>query len=424
MVLKFLVALLRSNRSTQDEFFRRQLPESIFPSHSAVVHWVYNFRSQHGVYPSLSAVKTRFPDLVFPNTRDSAHTAIEEILDHYKFSEIQKAFNAAKKELDAGKSISSTFNLLKGHINGITDFSFASEDRYAGSDDSADDEYRRRVKLRHEDNAHFCFTPWPQVNSLLGMSEYGDHMLLAARTSLGKTWLALVMAYHHALMGERVLFTSKEMTTNQLYMRLEALIFKLHYGNFKDAKLPPRELRRWRHEKAIYKKTPIAKNFLITGMETVKGTGMENIIAKIEEFRPTSVWVDGAYLIHHPGQKFQNDVQRFTVTSNLSKRYAKAYKVFWCSVVQGNRDGENSAGDTRVSLKDIYGADAWAQDSSTVFLLGGKRGSNSRILSLAKSRESAIGDFNIGFSLSPPNFPILLGGSTAGSASTVSFTTT
>jgi hypothetical protein len=105
--------------------------------------------------------------------------------------------------------------------------------------------------------------------------------------------------------------------------------------------------------------------------------------------------------------------------SNVLKRLAKAYKLISFSTIQGKREAENKEGETTVSLKDLFGGDAWAQDADNVLLINGRRDSRVRKLSLAKGRESAIGEFHVAFRLEPkPYFGQVRGAFTTGTTGT------
>jgi len=69
-------------------------------------------------------------------------------------------------------------------------------------------------------------TPWPRLNSLLGGGiQPTDSVVLAARTSVGKTAMALNIAAYLAIsQKQRVLFFSLEMSPEQLWIRLASQV--------------------------------------------------------------------------------------------------------------------------------------------------------------------------------------------------------
>lgn len=217
------------------------------------------------------------------------------------------------------------------------------------------------------------------------------------------TWMALYWANYFEQLGERVLFISKELPSIQVLARWSSLRFKFSYPDFRKGELSPRHLVRWNRAAIQFKKDD---RVIISGNDTVKGVGFNQIFQKIQSFSPTVLVVDGAYLIY-PEEKFNNDVQRFAFISSMLKRISMAYKLKTIAVVQAKREAEADtlSGVTKAGITHIYGADTWAQDSDWVIMLNGKRGASIRTASLEKSREGEIGSWGLDFKLHP--FPCL-----------------
>lgn len=400
MVLRFLGTLLRANKNQQDEFYSKQIPKGIFRDNRSEVSWVYSYRDRFGRYPSVAAFKKRFRSVELPRTRESVETAVQAILDSDLFNQVTGTVNKAKEMYSGGRPI----NEVAGYIR-ETAAKWRTYDANYIDYNSKDSglvfkRYSARVTQRIE-GKFLVPSPWPALNELIAYSEPGEHNIMASRTSIGKTWILLMMAEHYRKIGLRVLVITKEMPTYQLAERYECLTYKLDYESFRKANLKPEDLARW---KKLRRKFP-REGIIISGQETLEGVGFSHITTKIQQHRPDVLLVDGAYLIWPEGFKYSgNMVDRFTMISNTMKRICKYFSLIGWSVIQIKREAENKEGDTDASLKDIYGADVWAQDSDNVVLISGKRGSPIRKIKLAKGRESNVGEFNIHFKLSPYPF--------------------
>lgn len=217
------------------------------------------------------------------------------------------------------------------------------------------------------------------------------------------TWLALEWAHYLEANGERVLVISKELPTPQVLMRWTAIHERLNYHDLRHGTLSPKQLRRFAQSAVKYERAE--SNLLISGTELISGVGFSQIIQKIQEFAPTVLVVDGAYLIY-PEEKFPNDQQRFAYSSAMLRRISGAHGLKSILVVQAKREAEAEtiSGVTKAALKDIYGADNWAQDADFVLLINGKRGAPIRTVHLDKGRESDVGSWVIDFKLAP--YPI------------------
>jgi replicative DNA helicase len=419
MVAKFIKALLLANKTTQDWFYAQQLPRGLFHECSAEIKWIFDYRDSKGQYPSLSAFRLRFPKTTLPKVgKDTLEMCLQPVTDRNVFNAMSEAIVAARSMYQGGEEVGKVLGGLRSKLADIQDFSVTSVDLRFGKSTSPMDAYRKRVQSINRGDKWFVPSPWAPLNDLIAFSEPGEHNIIASRTSIGKTWLMLDWVRHFEMANERVLVISKEMSTAQMANRYEALRFKLDYPLFRKGQLRPRDLRRWRDARRSFQ----CDNVIFSGTETLTGVGFNHIIAKIQEYAPTVVFVDGAYLITPEGlSRNANGVERFTAISNTMKRLCLAFRLRGFSIIQIKREAESKNGDTKPSLKEIYGADSWAQDADNVILIGGKRGSKHRLVSLAKGRESNVGEFNINFQLTPyPDFSASRGLITSGDK--VSFT--
>lgn len=417
MVAKFITTLLRANKSQQESFYGMQVPRIVFKDNQPEIRWIYDYRDRHREYPSMSTFRSRFREFRPIKTKDNVETAFQSILDNHLFEELGEVVEKAKLMYGGGeRSMAEVVGYMRKATQEISTFDIGYVDMNMRTTESPWKRYRQRVIDRMQGHAHDP-SPWKSYNDLVGYSEYGEHNIITSRTSIGKTWMSLYWGQHLAAQGEKVLIVSKEMPTPQIGDRLESLLFGLSWPNFRKGTLPPKEVRRWKDERRRLKLTrnfrdwrnnniQLNDNLIITGSETITGVGFGHIISKIQQYRPTVVFADGAYLISPEGlSRNANSVERYTAISNTSKRLAIAFKIVWYSIIQINRQAENKAGETTPSLKDIYGADAWAQDADNVLIFGGKRGARIRIASLAKGRESNVGEFSTRFQLNPrPDF--------------------
>jgi replicative DNA helicase len=410
MVTKFISALLRANRSQQDAFFALQIPRSVFKDCKSEMRWIYDYRSNNASYPSVTAFKARFPNTDLPKTRDTIETAFQAVLDVHLYSEVTTLVDKAKELYASGQTMREVIGFMRQATQELTTFDTNYIDVNFEKTLSPLRDYKQRVKRISDGTINTLPSPWHTYNELTAYSEPGEYNILASRTSIGKTWTLVDWAEHYKNCGECVLVITKEMTAVQMANRFEAHRYKLNYPLFRAGALPPSQLGRWvRLRREYNRKLELGLSqgrVIISGQETLTGVGFSHLISKIQQYRPTKLFVDGAYLILPDGlSRNAGSVERFTSISNTLKRIALVFKLEAFAIIQVNREAENAAAETVPRLKNIYGADAWAQDADKVILIGGKRGSGTRIMSLGKGRESNVGDWVINYQLSPyPNF--------------------
>lgn len=407
--LNFFAALLRGSSAEQDEFYVKQIPKGIFAEHSAEASWIYKFREQHGRYPSAANFNSRF-GVTLKRTNDTAAIALQPLLDRSMFEQMCRVQEETKKLIDAGEPLEVAMESFKNGASRLSSFGFSYNDvDFRRSQSSVNRYMELRRKLR-DPKASMMTSPWPSMNAMISFLRQGETMAVAARTSMGKTFILIYWAWHLAKLGLRVLFITKEMTVATIEDRFEALCYRIPYDLLRAGKLPRKLLIRWLRQRQTGKHLP--DNLIITGKSELKASdGFGPVIAKIKQYKPDIVFGDGWYLLY-PEElpSGASEVARFTRISNMTNAIAKSLGVAFVFSIQVNRTGETAKGIQRAGLSGLYGADAWGQDSDFVAELYGKRGSPSRELSLIKGRESAIGGLNLNFRLNPfPDFSELSG---------------
>lgn len=401
MTLHFIRRLLKASRSEQDRFFSQQIPLSVFKTHEPQIRWVYEYRTRHGVYPSVLAFRSRFPGVELPKSSEPLGAIVSTIVDSDLFEQLSEMVKKGETLYKSGRNSKDIAEFFRrsSHAIRLYDASFVD----SGYDPRSVLKKYREMVIKKSKGIIRPPSPWPTLNDLIGTFLPGEVAVIAARTSLGKTWMTLSWAHYLESTGERVLVISKELPTPQVLMRWTAIHERLNYHDLRHGTLSPKQLRRFAQSAVKFNRAE--SNLLISGTELISGVGFSQIIQKIQEFSPTVLVVDGAYLIY-PEEKFPNDQQRFAYCSAMLRRISGAHGLKSILVVQAKREAEAEtiSGVTKAALKDIYGADNWAQDADFVLLINGKRGAPIRTVHLDKGRESDVGSWVIDFKLSP--YPI------------------
>jgi replicative DNA helicase len=399
--LRFISTLLRSNRNEQTSFFNQSLPESIFAQRGKEIHWLYQYWQQNQRLPSATIFETRFR-LELPHSADLLKTTAQAVLDAALYRGLRDIVERTKKMVDNGQEMTETVNFFRSAAAGLNLSAPAFDDIDFGQSNLVLNRYRNLVRLLSADDQSMLIdTPWATCNKLINFYQAGDLICIAARPHLGKTWILCQWLIHLLRKGARCLCVSKEMPSERVADRLEAIEYQFSFPAMKSGSLPPRELRRWREAR----KKPLPYSLIISGDETIKGIGLIDVAQKIEHSKPTVVMVDGAYLLTVDGMnRNATATETLRAMSSRFKAMAKAMKVVLVVVFQLNRPAEDKKGVSRGTLSNIYGTDALGQDSDGVFLLNGEIGAPVRTFSVAKGRDGGTGDFIINFKLDPPDF--------------------
>lgn len=363
--MDFAKRLLYKVLQTQDlgPVMERGLAPEMMPAaeDQEALRWVMEFRASHGQVPSSELFEGEFPGIDLPYAPDPASFYAEQVAELYVRNEaIDTMLASASDALSGGGS---PFGALGDMRQKFTDLSkFSSVGVEADVRDDAQSRIDMYLRARDSGGLIGIPTPWPSLNDIT--QGWQEEMLIGvgARPKTGKTWFMLWLAWHAFTHGYNVLFFNKENSTRIMNRRLDAIKFKLDYKSLKDGSLTTPEeqsyfdgLQAWEKEKR--------KNCF----KFFHGaTNTAQVEAKVDELNPDLVIVDGAYLLQPSGRHNSEWAREKQISRDLKSIIENTKKPLAYSI-QLNREGDlkkrtNRNGVAPISLSDIAGSDAYAQD--------------------------------------------------------------
>jgi replicative DNA helicase len=192
--------------------------------------------------------------------------------------------------------------------------------------------------------------PWPKLNdTTLGVQKQ-ELVFFYARPKSLKTWLLGMSAVHAFKLGRKPLFISKEMPSNQIRRRMHAIFAGVDYEALRSGKLTQKEEKDYFENLEAFSENP---PFILSGDDEDKG-GVMSVIAKVKEYDPDVVYIDGVYLMHD---------DRSNKRSSDLKRAAKQLNIPIIGSTQANRSAEKTKGESKSEM--AFG-DSFIQDADYV----------------------------------------------------------
>lgn len=400
---QFISALLHASRPEQNRYFARQISPAIFKQREPEIRWIYEQREKHGRFPSPMSFALRFK-AALPKVADTIPETVDAVIGQEHYRQIKRVVESSRELIDQGRDMAQVVSYFKKEAQSLKSYDTSGHSVNFQQSQGALRRYADLVKEIKTPTGNLFTSPWPRLNKLAKYFRPQDLIMLVGRLGLGKSWLMVDWAEHVADCGSKVLLVSKEMSTEAVEDRLEAMRFRLDWEKFRAGELSSADLLRWKRAR-MKRNIP---NIVIDGHETMKGTGFDDIVAAIEREQPDAVFIDAAYRIavSELGPR-ADERSKLVCIAQTGKRLAKAYNVpVWMST-QMNRNAEDKAGNTKGTVKDVFGSDAWMQEADAAFEVSGNRQvDNQRLLSILKGREfKGIGDIMLNFQLAPyPDF--------------------
>ena len=249
-----------------------------------------------------------------------------------------------------------------------------------------------RVKRRWDEPNRGARTGVEGLDRLTRGFRPGQYILLAARTSVGKSAFALCMALSMLSQGKRVLLFTLEMSAEDQLMRLMSRmagipLWRVEEGRFLSEDERERACTAWERV--------LPELNLVIDDDTALTP--ERASRRIRQVRPDVVIVDYLGLMRTE----HNEGTRNDVVSELSrslKQLARRYKIPVIALSQLSRSAENKP---RPELKDLRDSGSLEQDADVVILLwrnGPPQPDGQRIvLDVAKNRQGPLGDVVVRF---------------------------
>lgn len=244
-------------------------------------------------------------------------------------------------------------------------------------------------------NMSICSWPWEPLQEESGGVEKDDYVVIYGRPKSMKSWVLAYLVAHAYEQGKRVLIYTKEMTADNIYMRISACLACVRYREYRKAKLTPYEKSQiyaiWHYLRAMQ---PIQPMVVLSGKDA--GDGGDTVPwlrSKIEEHQPDICVIDGMYLMSDvKGSRKQKDNFRVQNISRDIRQTVLDTGVPVFATIQANRD---AAKNKEANLDEISFSDAIGQDATLAMRVINEKHVPTLALMIGGSREFELDGFRI-----------------------------
>lgn len=381
----------------------------------------YHNDNTHGSVPSWEIIQSRFAGFPYVHSNDTIATLCQEIRRYKVRAQLLSISDQINNTVDVDP-IAAMNALREASTAMLSEHEVSTDMLLSSAAQRIYDDYQLLANSQGVTGIPF---PWEILNEdTQGMHE-GQFIVIYGRPKSMKTWVALYIAAVAYLKGMRVLVWSLEMSEMQILKRVACLIAQVDYDKFKKARLDPATAQKvwqilWsiRDEELIKLKNSGHQSALMA-TRPKGGTGVTSLQAKIKEFKPDLVIVDGMYLMRDDRQRVRNvDWKSIAHISQDLKTTAGQFDIPIIGVTQANRGADKDP--KKADLSELAYADALAQDCDLCLRVTKQIDQASRefelVISIPGGRETLLDAFvihgcaatNLGFkraAITDPNAP-------------------
>lgn len=361
----------------------------------------YHNEHTYGSVPSWQLFQTRFAGFPWAYSYDSLATLCQELRRYKMRADLLTVSEEVQltAEVDPPKAMA----LMREAVTTMsTQHEITQDLTLAGSYEQLRAEYDNIANAQGVTGIPY---PWAILNDDTQGMHPGNFIVFYGRPKSMKTWTALatgVNAYRH---GQRVLVWSLEMNEMQMLKRIACIFCKVDYDKFKKGQLDPvtanqiwQTLETIRDEELVRVTGNGHTPAILATQPRGEGSGIAALQAKITEFRPDLVIVDGMYLMRDDRQKVRSiDWKSVAHISQDLKGTARIFNIPIIGITQANRGADKDP--KKADLAELAYADAIAQDCDLCMRVHKQKDQATHeweiVLSIAGGRETQLDAFVI-----------------------------
>lgn len=395
-----VISKVIEEQSLEDAVKQGIKPEFFAGEWQDIYKWVVTYNSDHGEVPSERAFSKAYGDVDIENTSGETFSGLfEELVEAYKFRVITNTISEAMGSLDDGKvddalsTLSEGLTKSKAETSKIRDFNIVE-----GWQERLDMYKEMRANPNALRGIPTGFSGLDRITQGLRPQQY---IVMVGEPKRGKSLFELIMANACHYSGRVPLFVSFEMSVQEQLARWDALRAKVDYNAVLTGQLSDNEMER------IERQMRLSKNMqpFVMSEDSSGLTTLSAMKAKVKEYQPSALYVDGVYLMDDENGEAKGTPQALTNITRGFKRMAQDFDIPVVNTTQvlswklGNKRTRQITGDS------IGYTSSFVQDADLV--LGVERNpdvDDQSIIRVVEARSAPRGEVHVKWDWSTMDF--------------------
>lgn len=381
-------------------------PDLFRESELVLFNAINNHVMQYGVIPAPETIHDLLPDDAGPlvEVPEPPDFYLHEVEARYLHTTLSMLVSQSR-ELLVEKKADEAFSLITKHL---TDLYASKRRRHLFDFRDAYELVLSEYKLAMAGGSPTTLLfGWPTLDEMTGGLREGDFCSYTGRPAAGKTFQLLYTAIQSWVTGTTPLFISMEMNTTIIVQRLAAMATGVNLTKLLKAEMT--------NEKFALMKAGLKvvgeQDHPLWIVDGNLATKVEDIVFMCHQLKPTSVFVDGAYLLRHKDSRMNKWDKIATNAEMLKQVVATDLGMPVVASYQLNREVTKKKSADKKGVEDIYGSDAIGQLSTVslgLFQEEGVETLKGREVTILKGRNGEAGKFKINWDFDNMDFSEVL----------------
>lgn len=232
-----------------------------------------------------------------------------------------------------------------------------------------------------------CKFPWSPFNKVTLGVQPDDYIVFYGRPKSMKSWVLAHVVADIYNQGKVPLIYTKEMTADNIFMRIAACIAKLPYQEFRTGQLTKEDREKLAYLQDIARNLESGKDMICLNAKELPNGGdtVEWLHAKTLRYKPDVVAIDGLYLMSD-GRGAKNQKDNFRV-QNISRATRQMVLDTGKPVLATMQATRSAASHKNANLDEIAFSDAISQDVTMAIRVINEQENNTITLAVGGARE-------------------------------------
>ena len=331
--------------------------------HLQVFDWMRGHYREYGKAPGLQALRDNYPTWKCPDTPEPLTYYVDKLRLAYRYDLLQEAVSesAALLSEDAGNTdeaqlvLARSLTEISDLVNPLRDHDLTDPKVFAKTVDF----YRELTE--NPGDLRGLATGWPTIDLATMGLQPGQLTTFVGPPKGGKSTVMLSAADEVSLQGEDVLFVSFEMSYEEMQARWVGKRAGTNYRRLLKGKMNKHDTKRLDKLDRQLRTRPRGRFVLSEDVSST--TTVSGIIAKVQQYKPRVLFIDGVYLMDDETGEPKGSSQAITNITRSLKRVAQLFQI---SIVISTQTLYSKMRGQTIKASSIGYSSSFGQDSDAV----------------------------------------------------------